>query len=117
MRREELYLRDIVEAADQIARFLDGHDHSSFLESDLVRSGVAQKLAIIGEASAHVSEDLMARYPEVEWPKIVGFRNILVHFYFGVDWRIVWQAATEETPRLRSQVVSILRAEFGHDAL
>ena len=61
MRREELYLRDIVEAANHIAGFIAGLDPMSFQESELVRSAVAQKLAIIGEAAARVSDELKAR--------------------------------------------------------
>jgi uncharacterized protein with HEPN domain len=58
MRREELYLRDIVEAANHIAGFIAGLDPMSFQESELVRSAVAQKLAIIGEAAARVSDEM-----------------------------------------------------------
>jgi uncharacterized protein with HEPN domain len=56
MRREELYLRDIVEAANHIAGFIAGLDPPGFQESELVRSAVVQKLAVIGEAAARVSE-------------------------------------------------------------
>ena|SRR3989338_557603 len=116
MRREELFLRDLVEAADHIAPFITGLDRSGFQESELVRSAVIQKLALIGEVAAHVSAELQTRYPEVPWPKIVAFRNILVHAYFGIDWGEVWRAATKESPALRAQVESILRAEFTGDS-
>ena len=112
MRREELFLRDIVEAADHIAEFITGLDRSGFLESELVRSAVIQKLALIGEAAAHLSAELQARHLEVPWPKIAAFRNILVHAYFGIDWDEVWRAAVKESPALLAQVESILHAEF-----
>jgi uncharacterized protein with HEPN domain len=112
MRREELYLRDIVEAANHIAGFIAELDPSGFQESELVRSAVVQKLAIIGEAAARVSDEMKARYREIPWPKIVAFRNILVHAYFGIDWVEVWLAASRQAPELRNQVASILRAEF-----
>ena len=111
MRREELFLRDIVESAGHIAQFITGLDRSGFHESELVRSAVVQKLTLIGEAAARISAELQARHPEVPWPKIVAFRNILVHAYFGIDWEQVWQAASRESPELRAQVESILRAE------
>ena len=63
MRREELYLRDIVEAADHIADFIAGLEFPSFLQSELVRSGVVQKLGIIGEAAGHISDELKDRSP------------------------------------------------------
>jgi uncharacterized protein with HEPN domain len=112
MRREELYLRDIVEAVDHIGAFIAGIEFSSFEESELIRSAVVQKLAVVGEAAARVSDQLQARHPEVPWPKIVAFRNILVHAYFGIDWSEVWLAASKQAPQLRDQVASILWTEF-----
>jgi uncharacterized protein with HEPN domain len=116
MRREELYLRDIIEAADHRTSFTRGLDFARFEESELVRSAVVQKLSIIGEAAARVSDNLKARYPGVPWPKIVAFRNILVHAYFGIDWHEVWRAATKEAPALREQVAAMMAAEFGQGA-
>ncbi len=113
MRRDELYLRDIVEAADHIAQFVAGLELSGFQESELTRSAVVQKLTVIGEAAARLSDDLEARHREIPWPRIVAFRNILVHAYFGIDWPVVWLAATKQVPELRDRVMSILRAEFG----
>jgi len=98
MRREELYLRDIVEAAGYIAQFIKGLDRPGFQDSELVRSAVLQKLAVIGEAAARVSEELKTRHPEAPWPKIMAFRNILVHAYFALDWDQVWRAASKGNP-------------------
>jgi len=108
MRREELYLSDIVKAADSIREFLTGVERDEFMRSDLVRSAVLQKLSIIGEAAARVPKDFRERHPDIEWTDIVAFRNIAVHAYFAVDWSIVWVAATQEAPQLRRSVARIL---------
>jgi uncharacterized protein with HEPN domain len=112
MRREELYLRDILEAADAIEKFIASATRKQFLESDLLRSAVLHKLTIIGEAASRISHDFAARFPEVEWAAISGFRNIAVHQYFAVDWNIVWIAAIKETPILKEQIAAILAKEF-----
>lgn len=72
-----------------------------------------QKLAVIAEAAAHLPDELRTRHNEVPWPKIVAFRNILVHAYFGIDWDEVRRAAIKESPFLQAQIETILRAEFG----
>lgn len=113
MRLETLYLNDIVEAADHVAEFISGIDYAAFQNSEMLRSAVVQKLAIIGEAAAHVSEDLTSRHQDVPWPQIVAFRNILVHAYFGINWELVWRAATKRCPVLRRQIAGILATEFG----
>lgn len=71
-----------------------------------------QKLTIVGEAAAHVSDELRDRHPDVPWRRIVDFRNVLVHAYFQFDWPTIWNAATIDAPRLREQVNAILAAEF-----
>jgi uncharacterized protein with HEPN domain len=113
MRRDDLYLNDIIEAVDHIATFLEQTDFEGFLQSELVRSAVVQKLAIIGEAAARISDELTGRYPQIPWPQIVAFRNILIHAYFGIDWNEVWKAAKVDCPALRRDVTGILAAEFG----
>lgn len=99
MRHESLYLQDIRDAADSIARFIAGFgDEAMLRESDVVSSAVVHKLAVIGEASARLSTELKARHPDVAWAEIVAFRNTLVHAYFGIDWSIVWLAARTGIP-------------------
>ena len=111
MRREKLYLTDIVEAADAIEGFLQNVSKATFIEDDLVRSAVLQKLTIIGEAAARLPSELKNRYSSIEWADIIGFRNIAVHAYFSVDWSIVWTTAMQEVPVLRMQIASILASE------
>ena len=112
MRREELYLADIIEAADAIEHFVSGVEKDTFLGNDLLRSGVLHKLTIIGEAAARLPTEFQERHPEIEWSDIVGFRNIAIHSYFSVDWNIVWLTATQDAPSLRAQVARILDREY-----
>ena len=112
MRPERLYLSDIVEAVDSIRNFLDGIQESKFLNDDLIRSAVLQKLTVIGEAAARLPAEFSERHFQIPWRDIVAFRNIAVHAYFAVEWPIVWVAATEEAPLLRDQVAGILAQEF-----
>ncbi len=116
MRREDLYLNDIIEAVDHIGAFIGEVEFEGFLESELLRSAVVQKLAVIGEAAARISGGLRSRHPEVPWPQIVAFRNILVHGYFGIDWDQVWEAAKTRCPALRTQVADILAEQSGEAA-
>jgi uncharacterized protein with HEPN domain len=112
MRREVLYLRDIVEAADATARFLEGVDRDSFCGDELRQSAVLQKLTVIGEAAARLPTAFREEHPVVEWHDVVGFRNIAVHAYFAVNWEIVWVTATEDVPMLRDAILRILAKEY-----
>ena len=111
MRRDRLYLDDVVEAADAINGFLAGVAEEQFLASDLLQSAVLQKLTIIGEAAARLSPEFKASASDIPWSDIVAFRNIAVHAYFSVQWPIVWVAATDEASLLRTQVLALLSTD------
>jgi len=111
MRREYLYLRDILEASDTIQTFLEGMDDATFLTSELHKAAVLQKLTVIGEAASHLSEAFRDTHPQIEWRDIVAFRNIAVHAYFAVQWDIVWATANDDVPALRRQILEIVQAE------
>lgn len=108
MRREALFLADIVEAADAIARSLDGRSYDDFLVDDDARAAILYRLVVIGEAARNLSPALRDRYPALPWRAITDFRNRAVHAYFGMDWDIVWETATVAVPLLRRQVAAII---------
>ncbi|MBM4043442.1 MAG: DUF86 domain-containing protein [Planctomycetes bacterium] len=112
MRREELYLADIVEAADAIAQYLAGVDRDTFLKNLEKRDAVLLKLIIIGEAAARVPKELRDRHPQVPWANVIALRNMSVHVYFGIKWEAIWVTASEDTPRLRGLVAGVLAKEF-----
>lgn len=64
---------------------------------------------IIGEASKKLSGELKSKYPEVEWKKIGGFRDVLIHDYEGVDLKAVWQIIENSVPQLKIQIQKIIQ--------
>jgi len=112
MRRDELYLRDIIEASEAIARFIHGVSKDVFLRDELRQNAVLQKLVVIGEAATRLSDEVKTKNAHIEWTDIVGFRNIAVHAYFSIEWPIVWNTATSDVPWLLEQVRLVFAAEF-----
>ncbi len=79
MRREKLYLADILEAADAIANFIAGRTEQTFIGSDLIRSAVLQKLMVIGEAAARIPDGFKEGHSDIPWADIIGFRTVAAH--------------------------------------
>lgn len=75
MRPEKLYLTDIVEAAQSIARFVMGESFDEFEQNEMMNSAVLQKLMVIGEAASRLPKEFTNRFPEIPWVDIIAFRN------------------------------------------
>jgi len=70
-----------------------------------------RSIEVIGEATKNLSADLRERHPDVEWRAMAGMRDQLIHGYFGVDYEIVWEVATEKAPELKDAIRAILNEE------
>jgi uncharacterized protein with HEPN domain len=107
--RDDLeWLSDIYEAITNIEKYARrGPD--AFLEEELIQVWMRYHFQILGEAARNISSNLREKYPEVPWPKIIAFRNMLTHHYFGIDPQVVWIIITHDLPPLKKQVETILQ--------
>lgn len=112
MRRDELFLLDILEACDRIASRIAGRELASVTADEDLQDIILRRLTVIGEAASKLSEDLRSRHPDVPWKQTISLRHRVTHGYFGLDWRIIWKTITEDLPLLRQQIAEILRVEF-----
>jgi uncharacterized protein with HEPN domain len=112
MRREALYVADLVENARAVREYLDDVSRERWDSDRVLRDAVLYRLLLLGEIVSALPEGLRERHPDVAWRQIRAFRNLAVHRYFGVDWAVVWQIAHEEPAVLEEQALAILRAEF-----
>ena len=108
MREYKVYLRDILEAIDRIERYTENMNFEDFSNNELIQDGVIRNLEIIGEAVKNLPDDIKKDYPEVEWRKIAGLRDILIHAYFGVDLEVIWDIVKNKVPELKEMVRKIL---------
>jgi uncharacterized protein with HEPN domain len=69
---------------------------------------VVRNLEVIGEAVKAVPEATRSQHPEVDWTKLVGLRNILIHQYFGIDTELIWDIVQNKLPTLEAQIRAIV---------
>ncbi|HTW91075.1 MAG TPA: DUF86 domain-containing protein [bacterium] len=109
MRRDSrVYLDDTLEAAGAAREFVAGMSKDDLGKDRRTRDAVVRNLEIIGEAVKKLPPETKSDHPEVEWKKIAGLRDILVHDYFGIDMDIVWDVVQNKLPVLTEQVQRIL---------
>lgn len=108
------YLRDMLDAADKAERFLADVTEEQFRANDEKVFAVVRALEIVGEAARAIPEEVRARYPSVPWREVAGMRDKLVHAYFVVDIKRVWETVKRDLPALR-ETVSRMLAEAEED--
>ena len=107
-RSSDLLLLDMKEAAEKILKYTQGLSFEDFLADDKTIDAVVRNFEIIGEASLRIDEDCRYDNPQIEWKKLRGFRNRIVHDYFGIDYEIVWSILTQDLEELVFQLDQLL---------
>jgi uncharacterized protein with HEPN domain len=105
-----LYLADIEESIAAIEDFTAGLEYESFAADRKTYSATLREFIVIGEAIANIPDEVKNRVPSIEWRLIKDFRNFIVHEYFGVDSRIVWDAVRKELPLLKPEIERLRQA-------
>ena len=85
-----LLLDDMLQACIKIKKYTQGLDYDMFIADDKTIDAVVRNFEVIGEAANRIDSDFRDNNPEIEWNRIRGFRNRIVHEYFGIDYQIVW---------------------------
>ncbi|HIJ64426.1 MAG TPA: DUF86 domain-containing protein [Candidatus Hydrogenedentes bacterium] len=105
------YLLDMLVAARDAVSYVSELTQQQFEQSRLHQDAVFKTLEVIGEAAGRVTDQTRSRHPEMPWVQIIGMRNRLVHAYFDVDLRKVWDTAQNDIPRLIALLESLVPPE------
>ncbi|MDP3698390.1 MAG: DUF86 domain-containing protein [Nanoarchaeota archaeon] len=96
---------------EEIEQFSKGLSKEEFKKNNLKQSAILRKIEILGEAVKNLPASFRNKYPSVEWKKITGTRDKLIHQYFGVDLDLMWDVLKIELPKLKKEIEEILRLE------
>jgi uncharacterized protein with HEPN domain len=104
----KLLLEDMLESALKIKQYTTNLDYASFVNDNKTIDAVVRNFEIIGEAANRIDIDFRVTNSEIEWNRIRGFRNRIVHDYFGIDYEIVWTIIESDLENLISQIKSVM---------
>ena len=106
-RDPRLLIGDILESATKILSYTQGLSFEEFSNDSKTTDAVIRNFEIIGEAANRLDDDFKSRFPEIDWQRIRGFRNRIVHDYFGIDYSIVWRIKETFLPDMILQLRQI----------
>jgi uncharacterized protein with HEPN domain len=104
-------LKHILDEVDFILNATDKKVREEVINNAVLSRAIIRSLEIIGEASKKLNDEFKVKYPNVEWRKLAGTRDKLIHDYFGVDYEIVWDIIENKLPQLRSLIIEIIDLE------
>ena len=106
-----IFIRHVLENIEDIEEFSGGLTKNALEQNKLKKKAIIRSLEVIGEAVKNIPSSFKNKYPLVEWVKIAGLRDKLIHHYFGVDFGIVWEVVKEYLPKLKKEIQKILVVE------
>jgi uncharacterized protein with HEPN domain len=108
----KIFLLHILESIDRIESFTKGISQERFLKSEMIQDAVIRRLGVIGEAVKNLPPGFKKKYAKMDWKRIAGTRDILIHEYFGVDLKLTYKIVGKDIPKLKKYISEILQ-EFG----
>lgn len=100
-------LAHILEAIAEIEKYTAGKGLEEFAANSMMLFATIKQVEIIGEAANYITRGLKAQFPAIPWKQIIGMRHILIHEYFGIDAKLVWQVIINDIPSFKNDILSI----------
>jgi len=107
----KVYLQDIYEIIERIEDYTKNRNRDQFLDDYEKQDAIIRRLEIIGEAVKRVSVKIKENNPDIPWRQMSGMIDVLVHEYAGVNMGRVWDTVKKDIPRLKKQILKLLKSE------
>jgi uncharacterized protein with HEPN domain len=116
-REYKLFIKDIVEAIKDLELFIGEMDYEEFLKDKKTQKAVVWQIHIIGEATKNIPASIREKYKKAPWKYMARIRDKIAHFYFGIDYEIVWNVIKEKLPEIKPVIEKILKDLTGNNKI
>lgn len=112
MKRDEVFIKHILDEIEFLKTQSRDLGFEDLMKNEVLKRAFPRSLEVIGEAAKNLSDPLKERYPGIEWKKIIGMRDRLIHSYFGINWDIVWDVIKNKLLEIEKSIKTLKEKEF-----
>ena len=105
----KIFLQHILECIEAIEEYVSGMKRSDFYNSRPIIDAVVRRIEIIGEAAKNIPAGFRNKYIHIPWQNAIDMRNFLIHEYFGVDKKQVWDTIKKDLPGFKKEIEILLK--------
>lgn len=102
-----LFMEDILTMIEKVERYTQEKSFEDFSKDEMAIDAVIRNFEIIGEAANNIPKEIQRKYSYVEWKEMIGFRNVIIHDYFGINLKTVWNTAKNNMPLLKEHIIKM----------
>jgi uncharacterized protein with HEPN domain len=102
-----IFIGHVLECIDLIEKYTEGRTEGQFLEDYQLQDSVIRRIEIIGEAVKNIPDEIKSKYTDIEWKKIAGMRDVVVHDYLGIDMEMTWKVVIDDIPQLKKKILKL----------
>ncbi|MGA8571096.1 MAG: DUF86 domain-containing protein [Desulfobaccales bacterium] len=104
-----VYIDDILESIGKIRLYIKGFSYEDFCGDQRTIDAINRNLGLIGEAANRIPGSIKNKYPGIQWSRIIGLRNIIIHDYSNVDLEIIWDIIQNKLFIFETQIKEIIK--------
>ncbi|MHB1686210.1 MAG: HepT-like ribonuclease domain-containing protein [Ignavibacteriaceae bacterium] len=108
MKHNEIYLKHILDEILFLLKTTGNLNYDSFLENEIYTRAFSRSFEIIGEAVKNLPQDFRKKHSDIEWKKISGMRDKIIHQYFNVDYELLWDVIKNKLPEIKEKIQVLL---------
>jgi len=112
VKRDEVFIKHILDEIEFLKTQSRDLGFEDLMKNEVLKRAFPRSLEVIGEAAKNLSDPLKERYPGIEWKKIIGMRDRLIHSYFGINWDIVWDVIKNKLLEIEKSIKTLKEKEF-----
>ena len=110
MKRDyKLFIKDILECINKIDNFVGEMSFDEFMRDEKTKSAVVRELEVMGEATKNIPKSIRDKYKNLPWSQIAKTRDKIIHFYFGVDYEVIWEVVKKRLPEIKAVIERIFK--------